>query len=240
MVDIQVLYMFLGGFTIFAFLIGAAAGWWLGGRSGSRRREKPVEKPPVAEPQSDKKIEVLRFVRERDNGALLMEMRGKIYRQAQELTDVERKNLARFGYDWLKWLGAPAAPQQPEAAANEGGAVAQSKPDDTTLIESAEPQQVKPGQTTVQQVKTRPSAPAAPVEDAVRPTSIVAQIDEILQEILPLSPLANKQIKLTEDPDQGVVVWVDNQCYSGVDGVPDPDVRALLRKAAQEWENRSG
>ena len=239
MVDIQVLYLFLGGFTIFAFLIGAAAGWWLGGRSGSKRREKPIEKPPAAEPQSDK-IEVLRFVRERDNGALLMEMRGKIYRQVQELTDVERKNLARFGYDWLKWLGAPAAPQQPEAAANEGGAVAQSKPDDTTLIESAEPQQVKPGQTTVQQVKTRPSAPAAPVEDAVRPTSIVAQIDEILQEILPLSPLANKQIKLTEDPDQGVVVWVDNQCYSGVDGVPDPDVRALLRKAAQEWENRSG
>jgi hypothetical protein len=239
MVDIQVLYLFLGGFTFFAFLIGAAAGWWLGGRSGSKRRKKPVEKPPAAEPQSDK-IEVLRFVRERDNGALLMEMRGKIYRQAQELTDVERKNLARFGYDWLKWLGAPAAPQQPEAAANEGGAVAQSKPDEATLTESAEPQPVKPGQSTVQQVKTRPAAPAAPVEDAVRPTSIVAQIDEILQEILPLSPLANKKIKLTEDPDQGVVVWVDNQCYSGVDGVPDPDVRALLRSAAQEWEKRSG
>jgi len=239
MVDIQVLYMFLGGFTFFAFLIGAAAGWWLGGKSGSKRREKPVEKPSAVEPQSDK-IEVLRFVRERDNGALLMEMRGKVYRQAQELTDVERKNLARFGYDWLKWLGAPAAPQQPEAAADEGGAMAQSKPDAATLTEPAEPQQIKPGQIAVQQVKTRPAAPAVPAEDAVGPASIVVQIDEILQEILPLSPLATKNIKLTEDPDAGVVVWVDNQCYSGVDGVPDPDVRALLRKAAQEWEKRSG
>jgi hypothetical protein len=237
MVDIQVLYLFLGGFTFFAFLIGAAAGWWLGGRSGSKRREKPVEKPSASEPQSDK-IEVLRFVRERDNGALVMEMRGKVYRQAQDLTDVERKNLVRFGQDWLKWLGVPAVPAQ--SSASDGGETPPSKPDAAIPPVSDEPQPVKPEEIAVQQVKTRPTPPVVAAEDAVRPTSIVAQIDEILQEILPLSPLANKKIKLTEDPDQGVVVWVDNQCYSGVDGVPDPDVRALLRSVAQEWEKRSG
>lgn len=237
MVDIQVLYLFLGGFTIFAFLIGAAAGWWLGGRSTPKRREQPVEKPPAAEPQNDK-IEILRFVREREKGALLMEMRGKIYRQAQELTDVERKNLARFGYDWLKWLGAPAASAQ--SVASDGGESPQSKPDAATPPASNEPQPTRPEEISVQPMKTRPAAPAIPTEDAVRPSSIVAQIDEILQEILPLSPLASKNIKLTEDPDQGVVVWVDNQYYSGVDSVPDPEVRALLRKAAQEWEKRSG
>ncbi len=237
MVDIQVLYMFLGGFTIFAFLIGAAAGWWLGGRSGSKRREKPVEKPPAAEQPGDK-IEILRFVRERDNGALVMEMRGKVYHRSQELTDVERKNLVRFGRDWLKWLGAPEAPQPP--AENEGGETAQVKPDAPAMPGSDEPQPVRLEEVAVQPVKARPAPPATPVEDAVMPVSIVAQIDEILQEFLSLSPLANKKIKLTEDPDQGVMVWVDSQCYSGVDGVPDPEVRALLRKAAQEWEKRSG
>jgi hypothetical protein len=169
-----------------------------------------------------------------------MEMRGKVYHQAQELTDVERKNLVRFGHDWLKWLGAPIAPQQPAAAAEEGSESARSQPGAAAQPASTEPQQVSLEEPAVQQVKTRPAAPAIPSEDAVRPASIVAQIDEILQELLPLSPLANKNIKLTEDPEQGVTVWVDNESYSGVDGVPDPDVRALLRKAAQEWERRSG
>lgn len=244
MIDIQVLYLFLGGFTIFAFLIGAAAGWWLGVRFGSKSKDQPVEKPVITEPQKDSSqrdaTEILRFIREQGGGALVMEMRGKVYRKAQELTDVERKNLARFGQDWLKWLGVPAP--QPIAMVDNNEPVQKESEAELQSASSELGEQPLPrtAESAARQGRARPATPAAPVEDVVAPTSIVAQIDEILQELIPLSPLADRNIKLTEDPNQGVAVWVDNQCFLGVDGVPDPDVRALLRKAAQEWEKRSG
>lgn len=239
MIDIQVLYLFLGGFTIFAFLIGAAAGWWLGGRFGSKRKEKPVvTEPPRDAPPRDSS-EILRFVREHGSGALVMELRGKVYHRTQELTDIERNNLMRFGQEWLKWLGAPL---QQQAATVENSQSVQPEPEaepGTTGSESVQPP-VAPVENVTLQGKVKPVHPVTPTEDLVASTSIVEQIDEILQELLPFTPLANKIIKLTEDPKQGVAVWVDNQRYVGVDGVPDPDVRALLRKAAQEWEKRSG
>ncbi len=72
------------------------------------------------------------------------------------------------------------------------------------------------------------------------PKSIVEQINEILQEKLLSSPLGNKGVRLVEDPKLGVVVWVGLNHYNGVDAVTDPEVKAILRSAAAEWEQRAG
>lgn len=89
------------------------------------------------------------------------------------------------------------------------------------------------------------SLPAALAEEPAKaakpskPLSIVEQINDILQETIKDTPLANRMVRLVEDPREGVVVWVGMTHYPGVDSVPDPEIKAALRKAANEWERRT-
>ncbi len=70
------------------------------------------------------------------------------------------------------------------------------------------------------------------------PKSITTQIDEILQEMLKESGRENQAIRLVEDPGGGVIVMVGLEHYDGVDAVPDPEIRSLIRSAVAEWERR--
>ncbi len=85
---------------------------------------------------------------------------------------------------------------------------------------------------------TMPEETSKPSKVA-KPLSIVEQINDILQETIKDTPLAGRMIRLVEDPRAGVVVWVGLEHFPGVDAVPDPEVKAALRKAASEWERRT-
>jgi hypothetical protein len=69
-------------------------------------------------------------------------------------------------------------------------------------------------------------------------TSMVAQIDAILQARLVGTPLEEKGIRLVESIQGGALVFVGNKSYEGVGEVPDPEVQAAIRAATAEWEKR--
>jgi len=71
------------------------------------------------------------------------------------------------------------------------------------------------------------------------PTSIVSMIDDVLQQKLVGSPLAAKRIRLEEGSLGEVVVFVGAARYSGVDAVPDDDVKALIRSAIADWDKKT-
>jgi hypothetical protein len=71
-------------------------------------------------------------------------------------------------------------------------------------------------------------------------SSIVQQIDEILQDMLEESPLQSKGIKLVDDIRHGVVVWIGLEHFEGIDAVTDQEARELIQAAAAEWERRTG
>lgn len=75
----------------------------------------------------------------------------------------------------------------------------------------------------------RPIAPA---------NSIVSQIDTVLQSRLAGTPLEERGVFLTESPEGGVAVYVGLTRYSGIDEVPDPEVKSAIRAAIAEWENK--
>ena len=41
------------------------------------------------------------------------------------------------------------------------------------------------------------------------------------------TPYENKKIFLTEDPNEGVIVRVDNEVYEGVDAVPEGEIKKI-------------
>jgi hypothetical protein len=43
---------------------------------------------------------------------------------------------------------------------------------------------------------------------------------------------------LTQSPEGGVIVYVGLTKYMGVDSVPDPEIKAAIRAAISEWENK--
>jgi len=69
--------------------------------------------------------------------------------------------------------------------------------------------------------------------------SMVEQIDEILQEIIQRSDNPARRIKLVEERNQGVIVWVGQDHFNGIDAVTDDSARELIRAAAKEWERRA-
>jgi hypothetical protein len=66
--------------------------------------------------------------------------------------------------------------------------------------------------------------------------TIVEQVDGFLQEILLEDGLTDVNIRLTELMNRGLVVWVGKEFYEGIDAVPDPKVKELIRRAVQRWE----
>jgi hypothetical protein len=79
-----------------------------------------------------------------------------------------------------------------------------------------------------------PSTSQKPVS---APKSIVEQIDEILQTKLLDTPYAKRGIQLKEAPN-GMMVLIDSYKYEGLDAVPDPVIRALIKEAAREWNEK--
>jgi len=69
-----------------------------------------------------------------------------------------------------------------------------------------------------------------------KPPSIVTMIDEVLQKKLASSPLADKKIRLEEGSVGEVVVFVGAARYSGIDAVPDENIKAIIHEAITEWD----
>lgn len=69
--------------------------------------------------------------------------------------------------------------------------------------------------------------------------SITQQINAILQDILGTTDLADKGIKLEENPDHGVDVFVGAEKYPGIEDVPYPQVRTLIHEAVLRWEQET-
>jgi hypothetical protein len=87
-------------------------------------------------------------------------------------------------------------------------------------------------------VGTGPLVPPPGPEPAVAPTTMVGQIDAILQRMLIGTPMATRGIRLVESAQGGAMVIVGLNRYAGVGEVPDPDVQAVIRAAIAEWENK--
>jgi hypothetical protein len=68
------------------------------------------------------------------------------------------------------------------------------------------------------------------------PVDMVAEINQILKEMILKSQNPEYIISLTSDPPVGVSFWVNGKHFSDLDSVNE-DAKALIRRAVSEWEN---
>jgi hypothetical protein len=102
------------------------------------------------------------------------------------------------------------------------------------------PVAVAPAPATIKPAPPKVVAPItvpAPIPEPA-PTSMVAQIDSILQSRLIGTPLEDTVIRLTESAKGDPIVLVGDKTYAGVGEVTDPAVQAAIRAAIAEWERK--
>ena len=229
---------------IIAFIC-VAIGYIAGTMIATLRGEKPapaseelaagqpavVESPPAPGAAADnpKRVEVAALWRERPTGALRVDLQGQTLRTSTELNPDQRAKLLEVSGDLQAWLAVnPLSAPQP----------VQVDPAPTAAY-------VPPPPLPAPLPSVLPGAPAAGQPPAkvdpkakVEPKSIVNQIDDILQAELQNTPLAKRGIRLTEEANFGVVVWVGLERFVGIDAVTDVQIRSVIRKAVSMWENQ--
>ena len=219
-------------------------GIWEGRGKGYKQRQAEEEKerkenlPPPPAPITIKVDDPGLLRIKNENGYLTLDLDG-VRADTASLTGEQRKRLIEMLNlirPWLEGRAAPAPtpvspPPTPVRAQPEPVA---STPPPATPKPAAQP---IPSQRAVSDVvksaateKEKPSAPPA--------TGIVGQIDSILQMRLVGTPLEGRGIYLSNSPEGGVIVNVGLKKFNGIDEVIDPEIKAALRAAITEWENK--
>ena len=229
----------------FGYFFGLAEGNSKGYKK--RRKEEAEEKkhtpvmeplPPASPPVPSDELPVL-DVSMAPDGELRLKMDGQ--RMKTSTLDAEqRKRLIAILTQMRPWLEAPQPVQSPQGASSSAvPRSVQSQQGEASSLKGASSPKI--GIAPAPAADERPTAPPPPEDDdepVSAPNSIVAQIDSVLQARLAGSPLKEKGIRLQESLDGGVLVWVGIDKYEGVDEVPDEGIKAALRAAIKEWEDK--
>ncbi|MBV6397164.1 MAG: hypothetical protein HFACDABA_02769 [Anaerolineales bacterium] len=106
---------------------------------------------------------------------------------------------------------------------------------------SARPAPATPPPAPVAAAPSPAVASPGPVQKEDRPAaplSMVAQINEILQERLAGGPSAERGIRLVESLEGGVTVICGSQKFNSVSEVTDPQIQSEIRSAIAAWEKK--
>ncbi len=171
-----------------------------------------------------------------ENGFLTLDLDG-IRADTSALSADQRKRLIEMLTlirPWLEGKPAPApvtlhpTPPQPMPVAPTPTATAPQAPLQPIAAQPTLSPSTPPKTSTIAK-EDRPSAPA---------TSIVGQIDSVLQEQLDGTPLEERGVFLAQSPDGGVMVYVGLTKYMAIEDVPDAEIKAAIRAAITVWENK--
>jgi hypothetical protein len=184
----------------------------------AKKRLEEEQKQLTTQPPDDPGLLRLK----NQNGILTLELDG-VRVDASAFTPQQRKRLIELLNTIRPWLEGKTIPPAPQPASPPSASIPPQPP--------SQPLRPAPA------VKPAPPAPR-PAKDAPPPTSIVGQINEILQARIAGTPLASPGIILMESATGGVLVYVGIHKYEGVDEVPDEAVKVAIRAAIAEWERK--
>lgn len=223
--------------TIFLFVVCLCGGIVIGALF-NRSKKQPVETPSAAveeikaiEPVEVQNslagkddIEILRAWRDR-NGKIWIEMNEARYESKDAMNPDQRRRLLNMVLELRPWLDAQA-PAQAQAPTPRPQVQEAPRP----VTPAPRPSLFAP----IAPQKTTPKADDGKPKISLK--SIVEQIDEVLQKKVASSVFKSQDIHLLDGPAGTVIVEIEKIQYEGIDAVPDPEIKALIRLAVTDWE----
>lgn len=233
---------------VFVYLFGLFEGRGQGYKRRKAEEEQEIKEQPPSPTATPETITVddpglMRIKNE--NGSFVLDLDGRRVNPIS-LTSDQRKRLIDMLNIMRPWLEGRAAPtpQSPPRSAPPPSSAPPATVEDRLDALGGSPPESKP-------VPAKPASPPPQQPPAARPgstakddrpvapaNSIVGQIDTILQSRLAGTHLEGRGIFLAQSPDGGVAVFIGLTRYSGIDDVPDPEIKAAIRAAISEWENK--
>ena len=255
----EIIYLIIAG--VAGLLFGILLTTLLGNRGG--KSPKPNEATP--EMKKEGYADIARLWYSPATKKIISELDNEFFQEFANLAPDQQKKTLRLSELFNNWVKeVPVAEEKPEVKVMEKPV--QEYLEETIqqpVVVSGRPGSTKP----LPFVDTAPGITVAPSSDAMpgEPTSsgdvepfkpidanviaeeplklkaktIAAQISDIIYEIIQTSPLKEKGIKLIEREDHGVDVWVGMEKFDGIEAIPYPDVKALIKKAAARWEREA-
>lgn len=222
--------------VLFVYIFGLMEGRGQGYKKRKAEEAEEKKNEPEVEPApavvTTVKVDDPGLLRiKNENGYITLDLDGSRV-DTTALTNDQRKRLIEMLNLMRPWLeGKPMAapvPTPPPAS------IATPPPSTPTPVIATPPAPQPPPTPTMPRPSTiakedRPAAPAG---------SIVSQIDSILQTRIAGTPLEDRGVFLAQSPEGGVIVYIGLTKYTGIDSVPDPEVKAAIRAAITEWENK--
>ena len=230
---VEITYLAIIGIAMAAMFFGYGFGLFEGRGQGYKKRkveedQEKKEKPDPSGNPATITVDYPGLLRiKNENGFLALDLDGK-RADTSSLSSEQRKRLIEMLNVIRPWLENKPAPAPAMAAPPP---VPQPAPV-VSAPSNPKPITQPPPQTQDKPTAAKDDRPASPAN------SIVGQIDAILQERLVGTPLEGRGIFLAQSPEGGVNVYVGLTRYSGVDDVTDPEVKAAIRAAISEWENK--
>ncbi|HKI54473.1 MAG TPA: hypothetical protein VJ987_10145 [Anaerolineales bacterium] len=215
---------------VFVYIFGIFEGRGQGRKQRIAEEEQEKKEQPIPPPVKVDDPGLLRIKNE--SGTMTLDLDGQQV-VPTALTPAQRKRLIEMLNIMRPWLeGKPAAvPTTTNSSVPKpSSAPIQSRPVPTS---NAAP----PPQPAAQPTPSTPIASAKDDELKAAPTSIVGQINLVLQKNIANTPLASRGVTLMESLSGGVNVYVGVQRYEMIDDVPDEEIKAAIRAAISEWEN---
>jgi hypothetical protein len=173
-----------------------------------------------------------------ENGSFALDLDGTRVNPLSLSSDQRRRlvDMLNIMRPWLEGRSAPGTSTKASATPIQPQSTSVSDRLDTF---AGAPVQNRPAPPPISQpVASRPSTIAKEDRPSAPANSIVSQIDSVLQARLEGTPLGERGIFLTQSPEGGVMVYVGLTRYNGVDDVPDPAIKAAIRDAISEWEDK--
>ena len=237
---------------LFVYIFGLVEGRSKGYKK--RKAEEELEKqnrPPAAPEAVTVKVEDPGILRVREEqGAFTLDLDGTPVNPTS-LSSSQRKRLIEIlnvMRPWLEGRLAPEAPRPLTAAPEARSTIAEpslpATPSPTSSPALSPSSSPPPSRTPMAEsrserpVSARPQIIAKEDRPSAHATSIVSQIDSVLQARLAGTALEERGIFLTQSPEGTVNVYVGLTRYNCVDEVPDPEVKAASRAAISEWEDK--
>ena len=194
--------------AIISVTIGYLAGSLLSGGRDRQEEKEPAERTPPQFPP-----DALHIWHDNQLKQLVLQIGKSVFHSGEPLPPTESKYLTGLLAYFQKWLGMPAP--------------AQASP------QVSQPAQPPPSP----QVRVSPIVADTP-EIPTAEKSIVAQVDDILQENLSNSPLREKGIRLMENTDGSMRILIGLDQYDDIDSIPDETIQSAIRAAVHDWEQR--